>query len=350
MDGPAPEPETSGAPAAGQGLPAQKADPKTVPGSPLRSAASCTKIVRLSSGDSLPVVVWAPGAGKESWGLLLQTIPKAATDQDWLDILDAFRGDRPLYLLMTKFGEPSRSGAKATKAEVEAGDFGPIGPCFNPNEDNVNFQPGDDDQADRDNRWLNVWTHMADAAAKSGGKAVQVYDEAQGLSQMQRAEATIAGYLGLRVERRRLGLAGGAVTGHRSLQMSLRTGQQGSSGPNVSSSTLQVDAQFALKMPSPAVTPPRGPSPGRLVATLSQTSSAELLVRRWGRSRGDVQSRNFEVYPVVERDGGPTILDNHELHRAILVSHSRRDPAALNLTYAVTSMGRMYGYAHHNCI
>ena len=148
MDGPAPEPETSGAPAAGQGLPAQKADPKTVPGSPLRSAASCTKIVRLSSGDSLPVVVWAPGAGKESWGLLLQTIPKAATDQDWLDILNAFRGDRPLYLLTTKFGEPSRSGAKATKAEVEAGAFGPIGPCFNPNEDNVNFQPADDDQAD----------------------------------------------------------------------------------------------------------------------------------------------------------------------------------------------------------
>eukprot|EP01048_Picozoa_sp_COSAG05_P026879 COSAG05_NODE_7560_length_796_cov_1.658537_1_plen_113_part_00 len=74
-------------------------DPKTMPSSPLRSAAGCTKIARLSSGDSLPVVVWAPGAGKESWGLLLQTIPKAATDQDWLDILDAFRGDRPLYLL-----------------------------------------------------------------------------------------------------------------------------------------------------------------------------------------------------------------------------------------------------------
>ena len=125
------------------------------------------------------------------------------------------------------------------------------------------------------------------------------------------------------------------MTGHRSLQMSLPTGQQGSSGLNVSSSTLQVDAKFALKMASPAVTPPRGTSPERLVATLSRTNSAELLVRRWGTSRGDAQSPNFEVYPVLDIHGGPAILGNHELHRAILVSHSRRDPAALNLTYAV---------------
>eukprot|EP01047_Picozoa_sp_COSAG01_P031039 COSAG01_NODE_2186_length_8202_cov_5.667407_7_plen_880_part_00 len=38
MDGPAPEPEAGVAPAAGQGLPTRKADPKTMPGSPLAIA------------------------------------------------------------------------------------------------------------------------------------------------------------------------------------------------------------------------------------------------------------------------------------------------------------------------
>ena len=32
-------------------------------------------------------------------------------------------------------------------------------PCFNPNDDNVNFQ--DNDQAIHDGRWLLVWQQMA---------------------------------------------------------------------------------------------------------------------------------------------------------------------------------------------
>eukprot|EP01047_Picozoa_sp_COSAG01_P063661 COSAG01_NODE_8287_length_2842_cov_5.149471_1_plen_888_part_10 len=38
---------------------------------------------------------------------------------------------------------------------------------------------------------------------------------------------------------------------------------------------------------------------------------------------------------MVDRLGGPTILGTHEVHQAILLSHNRRDPATLNLTYAV---------------
>eukprot|EP01047_Picozoa_sp_COSAG01_P086475 COSAG01_NODE_19463_length_1008_cov_1.267327_1_plen_249_part_01 len=98
---------------------------------------------------------------------------------------------------------------------------------------------------------------------------------------------------------------------------------------------IQVDAQFALKMPSPALTPPRETSPERVVATLCRTNAAELLVIRWERSRGNAQSWCFEVYPVVDRDSGPTILGTHELHRAILLSNNCRGPATLNLTCAM---------------
>ena len=59
----------------------------------------------------------------------------------------------------------------------------------------------DNDQHARDDRWLLVWQLMAKAAAESGGAMVQVVDEAQGLSAMQKAEEGIAKLLGLRVVR-----------------------------------------------------------------------------------------------------------------------------------------------------
>ena len=103
----------------------------------------------------------------------------------------------PLRVLTTRFQEPSFSAARAAKAAAEVGEYGPPGPCFNPNEDNVNSQlevangaaNSAEDQKSRDDRWLNVWVKMARAAVMSGGVAIQVIDEGQGLSQMQQAEA-----------------------------------------------------------------------------------------------------------------------------------------------------------------
>eukprot|EP01046_Picozoa_sp_COSAG06_P004641 COSAG06_NODE_197_length_20471_cov_11.067053_7_plen_1228_part_00 len=39
----------------------------------------------------------------------------------------------------------------------------------------------------------------------------------------------------------------------------------------------------------------------------------------------------------VARDGAPRVLQDNEYHRAVLISHCRRDPAALNATYALIS-------------
>ena len=85
------------------------------------------------------------------------------------------------------------------KREVEDGARGTAGPCFNPNEDNVNFQ--DNDQTIRDGRWLLVWRQMARHTKVSGGKVIQLLDESMGLSDMQKAEASFAGDLGVCVAR-----------------------------------------------------------------------------------------------------------------------------------------------------
>ena len=100
------------------------------------------------------------------------------------------------------------SSAQRVKEAIEKGGAGEgldeglglDGPCFNPNEDNVNFQ--DNEQAGRDDRWLLVWQHMARQAKASGGKIVQIVDRAADLSKMQQAEADFAEDLELAVIRR----------------------------------------------------------------------------------------------------------------------------------------------------
>ena len=167
-------------------------------------------MVKLSCQTSpLRVDVWQPGDGVEAWGVLLQSMPAEASKEDWMAVLDVFRGGRPLFVLTTRYQEPSFSGAQEAKAKAERGEYGELGPgpCYNPNENNVNSSlevvnqrtTSAEDQRSRDDRWLNVWAQMARAAKASGGAAIRVLDESKGLSQMQRAEADIADDIGLRV-------------------------------------------------------------------------------------------------------------------------------------------------------
>ena len=75
------------------------------------------------------------------------------------------------------------SEARRVKGEVESGARGAAGPCFNPNEDNVNYQ--ENDQQLRNERWLRVWQHMARQAKTSRGKVIQLLDQwAVGSNQM----------------------------------------------------------------------------------------------------------------------------------------------------------------------
>eukprot|EP01048_Picozoa_sp_COSAG05_P012560 COSAG05_NODE_1267_length_5328_cov_2.245554_1_plen_1512_part_01 len=211
------------------------------------------KLLKLSC-LSMPirVDVWVPGDGPEKWALMLQSVPLEATKEDWQAVLNVFRGGRPLYILTTRFQAPSFAGAKGAKARAEAGEYGRLGPgpCFNPNTDNVNSSlevinqrtSSKEDQKSRDDRWLNVWLHMARVAMASGGVAIRVLDEHQGLSQMQRAEADIADDIGLVV-----------VTG-------LIIGREGAGTP--------------VSVPAMATTTPTPTTP---LTTATATGAAELL-------------------------------------------------------------------------
>ena len=129
-------------------------------------------MVKLSCQTSpLRVDVWQPGDGVEAWGVLLQSMPAEASKEDWMAVLDVFRGGRPLFVLTTRYQEPSFSGAQQAKAKAERGEYGELGPgpCYNPNENNVNSSlevvnqrtTNAEDQRSRDDRWLNVWAQMA---------------------------------------------------------------------------------------------------------------------------------------------------------------------------------------------
>ena len=112
--------------------------------------------VAITGTKKFRVDAWDPEGGAEQWGLLLEPIPENAKKKDWATILTAFRGDKPMYVLSTRFKEPSFSAARRTKEAIEAGRFSglPAGPTFNPNSDNVNFEGHD--QEERDDRWLQV--------------------------------------------------------------------------------------------------------------------------------------------------------------------------------------------------
>ena len=77
--------------------------------------------VPLSTGATIFVDEWVPGAGNAQWGKLLESIPQGASREDWAASLGAFRGSRPMYVLTTRFVEPWGSGAHLIKMKAEAG-------------------------------------------------------------------------------------------------------------------------------------------------------------------------------------------------------------------------------------
>ena len=142
---------------------------------------------------------WTPSGGSAQWGLLLETMSRHISREDVQKMLAAFCGGRPLSVLSTRFREASFGAARRVKREIESGLRGEPRPCFNPNEDNINYS--DNDQASRNDRWLLVWQHMARQARASGGEIVQLVDESEGLSAMQTAEADFAADIGVSVAR-----------------------------------------------------------------------------------------------------------------------------------------------------
>lgn len=150
----------------------------------------------------LRVDAWLPKAGSKQWGLLLESITTNLSKADTQRALAAFCYGKPLVVLSTRFEEPSFSVARRVKQDVESGAFedAAASPCFNPNEDNVNFTKESGDQKARDDRWLRVWQHMtrqANATKANGGRVIQLVDPIKGLSAMQVAEAEFADDLGV---------------------------------------------------------------------------------------------------------------------------------------------------------
>eukprot|EP01048_Picozoa_sp_COSAG05_P010357 COSAG05_NODE_906_length_6646_cov_15.962426_2_plen_446_part_00 len=83
---------------------------------------------------------------------------------------------------------------------------------------------------------------------------------------------------------------------------------------------------------SPAISPPRSPtaSPERPRVDLSTRVSPGALISIHDHNPG----LDWGTYEVAS-DGGHKVLADNEYHRAVLVSHNRRDPAALNLVYTI---------------
>ena len=96
------------------------------------------------------------------------------------------------------------------------------------------------------------------------------------------------------------------------------------------SATTQLSVLVPVQAISPAVSPAGSPERHHVdgVALAAGGSTA----RRRGHQHPQV---GFDIYPVPDPRGGPIVLQDDEYCRSILISHNRRDPAALNLTYAL---------------
>lgn len=136
--------------------------------------------------------------GKEAWGCLLQHLGSAHSTVALANIGFATKG-RKMCVLSTRFKSPAKEWARAVKIEIETT---LKCSCFSPNENNINRMEGQEDQADRDARWLMVFMWACKAAALSGGSMVQLIIPGLGLSPMQFAEEQIAQSMELTVERK----------------------------------------------------------------------------------------------------------------------------------------------------
>ena len=84
---------------------------------------------------------------------------------------------------------------------------------------------------------------------------------------------------------------------------------------------------------SPAVSPPRS----RSVSPPDAVTYTQRGPPAPAAARGREKAEDFSVLAGVADDGSPRVLAESEYHRAVLISHNRRDPAALNATYALIS-------------
>ena len=180
---------------------------------------------------------WTKDSEHRLWGKLLHHIdnvehaqPKEGEDQQALELnysqqredivncLFAFRGSRPIFLLSTRYDPdgPSWSAALCAKRIVETHQAGHAlaklldlrgpSPCYNPNTDNINYaingtsaREREEEERQRDARWLLIWQSFAICAERSGGCLIQIIDRELGPSSMQAAEAEYAQRLNLRV-------------------------------------------------------------------------------------------------------------------------------------------------------
>jgi hypothetical protein len=118
-----------------------------------------------------------------------------------------------------------------------------------------------------------------------------------------------------------------------------------------SAAAVDVDALAAevarisfpgLKPPSPATSPPRSPHVSPQRPWRPHGESSIVYTQRGPAVEADsTASSPFGVMDGVAPDGAPRVLEDHEYHRAVLISHCRRDPATLNATYALISALRV---------
>ena len=96
--------------------------------------------------------------------------------------------------------------------------------------------------------------------------------------------------------------------------------------------SLAIPPIVPLHPMSPAISPAHSPERLRIDATAGPGPATPAHA---AENRGRAPpAGSFDVYRA-DPAGGPRILENREYHRSLLVSHNRRDPASLNLTYAL---------------
>ena len=80
--------------------------------------------IRANQRDTqdLPIFEWWPAGGEDTqWGLVLQTVGTSLTEEEEEAVLRAFCGQRHMYVLSTRYEEPSFTGARQAKLLVESG-------------------------------------------------------------------------------------------------------------------------------------------------------------------------------------------------------------------------------------
>ena len=96
--------------------------------------------------------------------------------------------------------------------------------------------------------------------------------------------------------------------------------------------TTELTVSFPQTPPtSPAVSPPRS----RSVSPPDAITYTQRGPPAPAAARSSEPAEDFSVLAGVADDGSPRVLAESEYHRAVLISHNRRDPAALNATYAL---------------